>query len=282
MPGYAPSTEVLEIVARSFQDQGLHFVAVVDEEVPFKANLGEPGFDWTRDFDGPYRDVYFNNVDKHATFHYCLFAHGHDGSTSSGRGKYLGKEFLVSLGHWPEHGTVLQQAGTFLHELGHNLGLLHGGTSNNNHKPNYLSVMSYNYQMSGLRPTEMTIQEYEAGAGVYSYSTVPCADIDETAFDETQGIACEQNSFKSRLNGRWVTVNVQVDANLDSRYSESVQMDLNEDGISNQQLKGSVNEYTGIDLIGLSQRDTTTLLSQHNTMSVKEEQELTYEQFTLL
>lgn len=35
------------------------------------------------------------------------------------------------------------QAGTFMHELGHTLGLLHGGRDITNFKPNYLSVMSY-------------------------------------------------------------------------------------------------------------------------------------------
>ena len=38
----------------------------------------------------------------------------------------------------------------FIHELGHNLGLKHGGTDNLNYKPNYLSVMNYFFQFGGV------------------------------------------------------------------------------------------------------------------------------------
>jgi len=37
-----------------------------------------------------------------------------------------------------------------MHELGHNLGLRHGGGDNLNYKPNYLSVMNYFFQLSGV------------------------------------------------------------------------------------------------------------------------------------
>ena len=33
-----------------------------------------------------------------------------------------------------------------MHELGHNLGLEHGGRDDGNYKPNYLSVMNYLYE----------------------------------------------------------------------------------------------------------------------------------------
>ena len=37
-----------------------------------------------------------------------------------------------------------------MHELGHNLGLRHGGDDLPNFKPNYLSVMNYSFQLTGL------------------------------------------------------------------------------------------------------------------------------------
>jgi hypothetical protein len=59
-------------------------------------------------------------------------------------------------------GTVMQQAGTSMHELGHNLQLCHGGQldapgftqCNTNFKPNYLSIMNYAFQMRGIPPTD--------------------------------------------------------------------------------------------------------------------------------
>ena len=37
-----------------------------------------------------------------------------------------------------------------MHELGHNLGLRHGGDDNVHRKPNYLSVMNYSFQTTGM------------------------------------------------------------------------------------------------------------------------------------
>ena len=41
-----------------------------------------------------------------------------------------------------------------MHELGHNLGLRHGGGDDVNYKPNYLSIMNYAFQFAGLRQDE--------------------------------------------------------------------------------------------------------------------------------
>ena len=74
-------------------------------------------------------------------------------------------DFIVSLGGWAvPGGTQDQQAGTFMHELGHNLALFHGGFENRNRKPNYLSVMSYACQMGGL---------IRGGTGVHGHRTRP-------------------------------------------------------------------------------------------------------------
>jgi len=82
-----------------------------------------------------------------------------DGSRgSSGVAEISGRHSIVSLGKWglnrdSESATnrlINYQAGTLMHEFGHVLGLRHGGFENRNRKPNYLSVMSYDYQLSGL------------------------------------------------------------------------------------------------------------------------------------
>jgi hypothetical protein len=92
-----------------------------------------------------------------------LFAHNlvgnpNGGSSSSGCSEVGGDDAVVSLGSFVSttvanvshnRGTTDQQAGTFMHEFGHLLGLQHGGADNVNCKPNYRSVMSYPRQFAG-------------------------------------------------------------------------------------------------------------------------------------
>jgi len=100
---------------------------------------------------------------KRLAFRYVLFAHnvvGSPGGGSSGSGcaEVGGDDAVVTLGSFATttvdgvshgRGTTDQQAGTFMHELGHTLGLRHGGIDGNNCKPNYRSVMSYTRQFAG-------------------------------------------------------------------------------------------------------------------------------------
>ncbi|MGH9411254.1 MAG: Ig-like domain-containing protein [Vicinamibacterales bacterium] len=83
----------------------------------------------------------------------------------SGVADLPGGDVLITLGLWDDFvGTPFVQASTTLHELGHNLNLWHGGgpaiwgdkAANTatfiepNCKPNYLSSMSYLFQVHGL------------------------------------------------------------------------------------------------------------------------------------
>ena len=82
--------------------------------------------------------------------------------TTSGVSDIGGADSLITLGLWKAAGqTDPVQAGTFMHELGHSLGLTHGGlyydtpgnyvpTLEPNCKPNYQSVMSYQFQVDLL------------------------------------------------------------------------------------------------------------------------------------
>ena len=97
--------------------------------------------------------------------HYVLFAHALGvGSLenplvprkSSGIADSSGGDVMVTLGLWDRQtGTPFMQGSTLLHELGHNLGLKHGGIVSSgaiepNCKANYQSVMNYLFQVRGL------------------------------------------------------------------------------------------------------------------------------------
>ncbi|MDR1189153.1 MAG: hypothetical protein LBK95_17170, partial [Bifidobacteriaceae bacterium] len=80
-------------------------------------------------------------------------------------------------------------AGTLMHELGHTLGLGHGGGDHDNFKPNHLSIMSYSFQLDGLAWP----------AGRIDYSDRELAPLDETALDETAGLGV----FDGWTGTRW-------------------------------------------------------------------------------
>jgi hypothetical protein len=112
-------------------------------------------------------------------YHYCLFAHLQKGGTWSGSGELKGNDFMVTLGAFSgSTGDRGEQAATFMHELGHNLGLDHGGGDDENFKPNYLSVMNY-----------MFIFEFRhVATRPLDYSRIKLDTINEIKIDEIKGV----------------------------------------------------------------------------------------------
>ncbi|MCA9837112.1 MAG: hypothetical protein KC422_09355 [Trueperaceae bacterium] len=160
-------------------------------------------------------------VNRLPVFHYMLMAHSRnaDGSRgSSGQGEKPGNDSIITLGDWGLNSKTSNstqvlinfQAATIMHELGHNLGLLHGGHENsNNYKPNYFSIMNYLYQLRGLSdpasPEAGDRYYLEKGfkgiTSICSLTYSPCTKdfridysdgsgqaIDEKAIDESAGL----------------------------------------------------------------------------------------------
>ena len=131
----------------------------------------------------------FTPTGRSASFHYMVFAHDLGVSSPDAPGGAVGytplnpgSNFMLGLAPLSgQVGTKTQQAVVFMHELGHNLGLMHGGTDEVNHKPNYLSIMNYSFSLNGL------IVNGVSGFVNYSpFSSVP--PLDEFALSEPVGL----------------------------------------------------------------------------------------------
>ena len=128
-----------------------------------------------------YKAAHFDPARK-LYFHYCIHAHRYNSSTnnSSGVGEFPGDDFMVTLQTFLSHSNVTK---TIMHELGHNLGLHHGGFESRNYKPNYNSVLNYRYQFPGA---DSSCNAF--GNGVLDYSHGLNIALDENALDEAAGV----------------------------------------------------------------------------------------------
>ena len=141
---------------------------------------------------------------KRMVYRYLLFAHAHPAKLS-GQAEIGGNDALVtmtpllapidaaveafSLAWADEYESAL--AGTTMHELGHTLGLKHGGFEHRNCKPNYLSVMSYTRQLDNFGRAS-NISGIPNGQWVrtgrkLNYSEFKENTLNEGALDESAG-----------------------------------------------------------------------------------------------
>jgi len=123
--------------------------------------------------------------------------------STSGVSDIGGGDSLITLGLWGAAGqTDPVQAGTFMHELGHSLGLTHGGlyydtpgsyipTLEPNCKPNYQSVMSYQFQVDLL------------DNGVLDYSEQQLNTLNENSVPA--GLASTDGSAPAYSTTKWYT-----------------------------------------------------------------------------
>jgi len=214
----------------------------VPEDMTLGADTYYGDYDWTQFQE--YKDAYFAR-NRYGIFHYMIFAHdltenedwwGISGISRNGwPDKTFAKgamDFIVSMGSWDLMGTQSEREGTFIHELGHNLGLRHGGNDHVNYKPNYLSIMNYMYQTAGI---------WRDGSVYYDYSRV-APTLNEAKLSETKGLGSSASGYgvmwfcppqdpkKPWLRARDSSVTTEVDWNCNGTIEiGSKRVDVNFD-----------------------------------------------------
>ncbi|QSQ23648.1 hypothetical protein JY651_01285 [Pyxidicoccus parkwayensis] len=183
-------------------------------------------------------------------FHYALFANTLNSGTSTGLSRGLpGHDFMVTLGAWPTPGgTELQQAGALMHQLGHNLGLQHGGNESTNYKPNYLSVMNDTYQVIGLR--------VDGVDGTLDYSRLRIASVNEGSLSEPNAFAplllsteADLSHYGVNIQGSWRMGNASANLDFSGNGVISpgiVSLDFNGDGDTLDTVNASQNDWVAL------------------------------------
>lgn len=156
-------------------------------------------------------------LNRRGYFHYVLLPHRYHNPVdnnfgSSGSAQYADgqrrERIMVSLNC---NVTDARVASTVMHELGHNLGLLHGGDTFCNYKPNYNSILNYKFQFPGI---DLDCDRFGDGVPDYSRGLRPV--IDEHAVDERKGVCGNVPIDFTAQNG----IEAAVVANLNSYGKE--------------------------------------------------------------
>lgn len=204
-------------------------------------------YDWKAE----YMDLRRRNIFHYLLMGNSLLANG-TGNGPSGVAELPGNDLIVTMGGWglttsvgANLNTLINlQASTIMHELGHNLGLTHGGGGDNtNFKPNYYSIMNYLYQLNGLDASPSGINAYqrwrkEKGDGTPSrcdLANSSCNSPSEFIISYSDGTSSslnETNLLEANNIGRGSTNGAYADWNLNGlKTTSTLSIDLNADGV---------------------------------------------------
>lgn len=295
----SPTAADLAAVAGAFSAKGITLHSELDEDDLTNENFDAPtGLDFTKTWESfeKIKKKHFGTKNernspatisaKQLTHRYAIFGHAYDGS-SGGTGEMWGDDFFVTLGLWKQQdsnatappdserppgggGAPREKQGTYMHELGHTLGLAHGGSLwldekndedvEKNYKPNYHSVMNYLWQT----PCEVNDRWYQGWTLDYSAAQWP--KLKEATFDEWKGVSyagqvngqrqdhgnknavfpvdptnpvAKCHKKKNSVNLHFVPEAGQADWDNDNNIDTQTKADLNQDGDTNDTLHGN-------------------------------------------
>jgi hypothetical protein len=174
---------------------------------------------------------------KRPIFRYAIFADRYGEGSSSGLSEIGGNDLFITMGSLWGNVTRNQQAGTLMHELGHTLGLRHGGGDDINFKPNYDSIMSYTWQLPYRILTTSTIPEINhSSSWDLDYSRMAFPDLDESHLVDADGIGGFANTTtrigpifdgSMQVPARFLLETGPIDWNGNGSSSDTSAVDIN-------------------------------------------------------
>jgi IPT/TIG domain len=234
----APAPQSIQLVADAFAAHGIQLeIDPHHTALPYHALLDVSGsvpIDGCPQFGlGPQNIVEFTSLKSqyfHPTanheWHYAIFG---DLSACGGEsGKALSTDFAVTLGLWRRIGVQVApytEGGTFMHELGHTLGLFHPSP---NYASNDLSVMNYRFQF-GI-PYAAALGSTSIAGRKLDYSEEALPTLDESHLDETRGIGATLPSDRTDITS-WTNPPSCSTCSFSSVGPASGPIDWNQDGI---------------------------------------------------
>ena len=244
MNTYRPNQFALDSVIDAFDNapvtnpdmaNGINLHVVVDEEIPYKEVIS--GFGEFSTLKSNYFGTQDERLDqktveaKKKVFRYCLSVDkiwfNPPSYTVPGVAEGIASDdFIVAFGALSNYlNTVKIQAALFMHELGHCLGLDHGGGDEVNYKPNYLSIMNYKFEL----------EDYLPGRPL-DYSRKELPPLNEKDLNERVGIGEAVKTVWWMVHGwdesftdGWYTNAgaIEIDWNLDGNITSGVLMNIN-------------------------------------------------------
>lgn len=201
---------------------------------------------------------------RRGAFHYAIAAHEHANKSAAGESLGIpGSDFVMAFAECGDRPVDCQydaeaQGMVFMHELGHNLGLMHGGESSDpNFEPNHFSIMNYNFGYGIPRRSGGLVQDYSR------YNAATVFDLQESSLEESSGVRAAgtpqfETFYYCRKRGdleddrRRVGINEPADFDCDGNRRESrVTTSINKDGdrgcaagsLDSCEALGTVNEW---------------------------------------
>ena len=173
---------------------------------------------------------------------------------SSGVAELPGNDFMITLSNlffgtypMPRSSLPLAEAGTFMHEMGHTLGLHHNGDIGMPaYSPNYISVMNYNYQFTGIMTSTVAGSSNPDGPTRLDYSNIALpVTLNEGSLNENRGVSDISSGnldictfLDGSGNGALGAGAGPIDWSGDGSLQSSVAVDLNGMNGATEQFRG--------------------------------------------